>query len=146
MPERDSRLLDIRTSTIGERIAAIDDFVAAGYEVHLNLSPVVLREGWQRDWADLLARLDDEVGADVKAQAAAEVIMLTHNRDLHEVNLGWHPKAEAELWRPDVQEPKRSGNGMVNVRYRAAWKRVWRDRLLALMAERTPWLGVRYAF
>jgi hypothetical protein len=35
---------------------------------------------------------------------------------------------------------------MANVRYRAAWKQVWRDRLLALMAERTPWLRVRYAF
>ena len=43
MPERDAKLLDIRTSSISERIAAIDDFVAAGYEVHLNFSPVVLR-------------------------------------------------------------------------------------------------------
>jgi hypothetical protein len=50
------------------------------------------------------------------------------------------------LWRPDLQEPKRSGNGMVNVRYQARWKAVWRDRLLALIAERTPWLTVRYVF
>jgi DNA repair photolyase len=33
MPERDAKLLDIRTSSISERIAAVDDFVAAGYEV-----------------------------------------------------------------------------------------------------------------
>ena len=37
--------------------------------------------------------------------------MLTHNRDLHEVNLGWHPKAEDALWRPDLQQPKRSQTG-----------------------------------
>src|SRR3712207_6852774 len=43
-----------------------------------------------------------------KAQAAAEVILLTHNADLHEVNLGWHPQAEDLLWRPDLQQPKRS--------------------------------------
>ena len=48
--EQDARLLDVRTSSIAERIAAIDDFVAAGYEVHLNLSPVVMRDGWERDW------------------------------------------------------------------------------------------------
>src|SRR5690606_12385559 len=47
MPENDAKLLDIRTSTVGERIAAIDDFVEAGYEVHLNFSPVVLRDGWE---------------------------------------------------------------------------------------------------
>ena len=40
------RLLDIRTSSIPERIAAIDDFVEAGYEVHLNFSPISVTEGW----------------------------------------------------------------------------------------------------
>ena len=44
MPERDARLLDIRTSPIGERIGAIDDFVATGYEMRLDFSPVVLRD------------------------------------------------------------------------------------------------------
>jgi spore photoproduct lyase family protein len=146
MPERDSKLLDIRTSTIGERIAAVDDFVAAGYEVHLNLSPVVLREGWQQDWGELLTRLDDELGDAAKAQAAAEVIMLTHNRDLHEVNLGWHPKAEDVLWRPDLQQAKRSQSGMWNVRYRNNHKREGVQALQDLIAERAPWLRVRYAF
>src|SRR5947209_10008564 len=47
MPEADSKLLDIRTSPIVDRIAAIDDFVAAGYEVHVNFSPVVVRDGWE---------------------------------------------------------------------------------------------------
>ncbi|WP_202620110.1 spore photoproduct lyase family protein, partial [Escherichia coli] len=36
MPERIAKLVDVRTSPIHERIAAIDDFVAAGYEVHAN--------------------------------------------------------------------------------------------------------------
>jgi hypothetical protein len=34
--------------------------VAAGYEVHLNLSPVVQPDGWEAAWAALLQRLDDE--------------------------------------------------------------------------------------
>lgn len=41
MPAPMARLVDIRTSPMAERIAAIDDFVAAGYEVHLNFSPVI---------------------------------------------------------------------------------------------------------
>ncbi|MGY2150126.1 spore photoproduct lyase family protein [Nocardia gipuzkoensis] len=45
MPEADSQLLDLRTTPIRQRIAAIDDFVAAGYEVHVNFSPVVVRPG-----------------------------------------------------------------------------------------------------
>lgn len=146
MPEDDARVLDIRTSRVAERIAAVDDFVEAGYEVHLNLSPVVLREGWEADWAQLLRRLDDELSPAAKAQAAAEVILLTHNRDLHQVNLGWHPKAEELLWRPDLQQPKRSQNGSWNVRYRNDVKRAGVTRVQELVAAHAPWLRIRYAF
>ncbi|MFJ9038134.1 spore photoproduct lyase family protein [Streptomyces sp. NPDC102406] len=146
MPPGDARLLDIRTSPVPERIAAAADFLDAGYEVHFNLSPVVLRPGWQRDWADLLTHLDDVLPARVKEQAAAEIIMLTHNEPLHEVNLGWHPRAEELLWQPDLQETKRSQNGALNVRYALEVKRQALTRLHELVAEHAPWLRIRYAF
>lgn len=146
MPHTDARQLDVRTTPVAERIAAIDDFVAAGYEVHLNFSPVVLRAGWIDDWTELLRRLDDELSPVAKAQAACEVIFLTHNEGLHEVNLGWHPKAENVLWRPDLQEAKTSQNGQLNVRYDRATKARGVRTLTALIAEHTPWLPVRYAF
>ena len=73
--------------------------------------------------------------------------MLTHNRDLHEVNLGWHPKAEDALWRPDLQQAKRSQSGDVERalpqrrQARAACR-----RCTDLIAAHAPWLRVRYAF
>ncbi|WP_202538357.1 spore photoproduct lyase family protein [Streptomyces sp. SID8379] len=146
MPREDSRLLDIRTSPVARRIAAAADFVDAGYEVHFNLSPVVLRPGWQRDWAELLTHLDDVLPDRVKQQAAAEVIMLTHNQGLHEVNLGWHPRAEDVLWQPAAQETKRSQNGAVNVRYSREIKQQAIARLRELLSTHAPWLTIRYAF
>ncbi|GAA2847364.1 spore photoproduct lyase family protein [Actinoplanes cyaneus] len=146
MPQRDAKVLDIRTSPIAERIAAIDDFVEAGYEVHVNFSPVVVRDGWLDDWAELLDQLDAGIGPAARAQLAAEVIFLTHNRELHEVNLGWHPKAEELIWRPDLQQPKRSQNGSWNVRYRTGEKGRHVAALLDLIVTRTPYLHVRYAF
>ncbi|MFG2813537.1 spore photoproduct lyase family protein [Streptomyces sp. NPDC048410] len=146
MPPGDSRLLDVRTSPVAERIAAAGDFLDAGYEVHFNLSPVVLRPGWEEDWAELLRHLDDVLPARVKAQAAAEVIMLTHNRQLHDVNLRWHPRAEDVLWRPEIQQAKRSENGALNVRYRNDVKREGVQRVTELVAAHAPWLRVRYAF
>ena len=146
MPEATAKLLDIRTSPIPQRLAAIDDFVEAGYEVHVNFSPVVVEDGWLARWSDLLDALGDATSERTKAQLACEVIFLTHNEQLHEVNLGWHPKAEEVLWQPQIQEPKRSQNGAVNVRY--AWRDKQRhvEQLLALIAERAPWCTVRYAF
>ncbi|MFJ9548215.1 spore photoproduct lyase family protein [Streptomyces erythrochromogenes] len=146
MPPSDSRLLDIRTSPVESRIAAAGDFLDAGYEVHFNLSPVVLRPGWERDWSLLLRHMDDVLPARVKEQAAAEVIMLTHNKDLHELNLGWHPRAEDVLWQPRLQEPKRSQNGSWNVRYRGHAKAAAVTVMRELVAAHAPWLRIRYAF
>ncbi|WP_432104282.1 spore photoproduct lyase family protein [Streptomyces sp. bgisy091] len=146
MPPDDSRLLDIRTSPVEKRIASAADFVEAGYEVHFNLSPVVVRPGWEEAWGQLLRQMDDVLPDTVKAQAAAEVIMLTHNQDLHEVNLLWHPRAEETIWRPELQEPKLSQNGSWNVRYRGGVKAASVETVRRLVATYTPWLPIRYAF
>ncbi|WP_086772131.1 spore photoproduct lyase family protein [Streptomyces bobili] len=146
MPEIDARLLDVRTSPVAARVAAAADFLDAGYEVHFNFSPVVLRPGWREAWGDLLRHLDDVLPERVKRQAAAEVIMLTHNRELHDVNLGWHPRAEQVLWQPDLQQAKRSENGASNVRYRNAIKAEALSALRDLVGVHAPWLRIRYAF
>ncbi|GJE74457.1 spore photoproduct lyase family protein [Methylorubrum suomiense] len=146
MPARIAKIVDVRTAPIAERIAAIDDFLAAGYEVHVNFSPVILYEGWEADWAELFAEIDDRLSEAAKRQLKCEIIMLTHNAGLHAVNLGWHPKAEALLWRPDIQETKRSEGGGDNLRYRTGWKGKWLTRFRALLAERLPYCTVRYAF
>jgi spore photoproduct lyase family protein len=146
MPHEQAKVLDLRTSRVSERIAAVNDFVEAGYEVHLNLSPVVVQEGWLEGWRDLLREVDDVLDDRAKAQLACEVVFLTHHEGLHEVNLGWHPRGEDLLWRPDLQEGKTSHSGQQNLRYRASWKSTWRDRLLEVIARETPYLRVRYAF
>ncbi|MFG5121414.1 spore photoproduct lyase family protein [Methylorubrum sp. POS3] len=146
MPARIAKIVDVRTAPIADRIAAIDDFLAAGYEVHVNFSPVILYEGWEADWAELFAEIDDRLSEAAKRQLKCEIIMLTHNAGLHAVNLGWHPKAEALLWRPDIQETKRSEGGGDNLRYRTGWKGKWLTRFRALLAERLPYCTVRYAF
>jgi len=146
MPEAASKAVDIRTSPVAERIRALDDFVDAGYEVHLNLSPVIVHEGWLDEWAGLLQQVADGTSARTRAQLAAEVIFLTHNEDLHEVNLGWHPRGEELLWRPDLQQAKRSQSGQWNVRYKSTWKSRWVGQLVDLLGETLPECRVRYAF
>ncbi|WP_298957504.1 spore photoproduct lyase family protein [uncultured Methylobacterium sp.] len=146
MPESVAKVVDVRTSPMAERIAALDDFVRAGYEVHVNFSPVILYEGWEADWRTLFRQIDAAVSPATRAQLRAEIIFLTHNAALHTVNLRWHPKAETLLWRPDIQETKRSEGGMENLRYRSGWKGRWLARFKALLAEELPSCGVRYAF
>lgn len=146
MPEAVAKIVDVRTSPIAERITAINDFVEAGYEVHANFSPVIVHEGWEAQWRELFAQIDDTLTPRAKAQLKCEIIMLTHNEKLHEVNMAWHPKAEDLLWRPDLQETKWSQSGMRNLRYKVAWKRRWLDQLLSWREALIPYCQVRYAF
>ncbi len=146
MPARMSTLVDIRTSRIEERIAAVNDFVAAGYEVHLNFSPVIVADGWQEEYRELFRQIDDVLDDGAKAQLASEVIFLTHNAGLHDVNLHWHPKAEDVLWRPDLQETKISNTGGENVRYRHGYKGRLVEEFRHLAARHLPYCPIRYAF
>ena len=76
----------------------------------------------------------------------AEVIFLTHNEALHDINMGWHPKAEAVLWKPELQEVKYSENGGRNVRYKSGFKRGLVNSLVELIQAELPYCGIRYAF
>jgi spore photoproduct lyase len=146
LPET-SKLVDVRTSRIEDRILAINDFVDAGYEVNVNFGPVILTDGWRADYASLFSMLDDALSEKAKRQIAAEIIFLTHSEELHEVNLRWHPKGEEILWRPELQEHKVSqASGDRVLRYKRNLKRPLVAEFKALLAERIPYCRVRYAF
>jgi spore photoproduct lyase family protein len=146
MPESVARVVDVRTSPMEDRIAAVDDFVRAGYEVHLNFSPVIVYDGWEEDYRRLFEEVDARLSPAAREQVKAEVIFLTHNRDLHAVNLRWHPKAEDYLWRPDLQQAKLSESGQWNLRYKVQDKRRYLARFQEILSEMMPYCGVRYAF
>lgn len=145
MPERISKVVDVRTSRISERIAAMNSFVEAGYEVHVNFSPVIVYEGWRADYRELFSQLDDALSPEARAQLACEVVFLTHNEALHEVNLGWHPRAEDLLWTPGLQEKKVSENGATNVRYAREKKGKMVELFKGMLAESLPYCKVRFA-
>lgn len=146
MPHKMSKLVDVRTTSISERIDIMNDFAAAGYEVNVNFSPVIYYEGWLADWDLLFDELNDKLNERVKQQLVAEIIFLTHNQELHEVNMGWHPKAEEVLWQPEIQEFKYSETGGRNVRYKRGFKKDLVNSLVELVHVKLPYCKIRYAF
>jgi spore photoproduct lyase family protein len=146
MPADTARIVDVRTSPIDERIGFINDLFDAGYEVHLNFSPVVYYDGWLDDYTYLFRQLRDTLSPAVKGQLAAEIIFLTHNDKLHEINLGWHPKAEELLWRPELQETKYSQTGGRNLRYKRGLKAEIVLQFCDLLNRELPECLIRYAF
>ena len=56
MPQNISDELEPNTSKIIDRIKAIDAFIEAGYDVHVNFSPVVIYNNWQEDYEELFEK------------------------------------------------------------------------------------------
>lgn len=146
MPHGISKLVDVRTTPISDRIAVMNDFRKAGYEVNVSFAPVIYYPGWLEDWHKLFEELNDVLDEQTKMQLSTEIIFLTHNEPLHEVNLLWHPKAEEVLWTPDIQQVKYSQTGQRNVRYKNNLKRELVDNLVGLCTELIPYCKIRYAF
>ena len=144
MPQHKSDLHEPHTSKIIDRIKAIDAFIDAGYDVHINFSPVIVYDGWLEDYADLFNMVNDYVH--YKDQVLAEVIFLTHNFKKHTVNLERHPKTEMDLWVLDRQELKRSQYGGENIRYKLSLKGNYIKQFRQLHNQIIPWNTIRYIF
>jgi len=145
MPQNISDILEPNTSKIIDRIKAIDAFIDAGYDVHINFSPVLVYGDWLNDYKYLFQMINDYV--DYKDVVKAEVIFLTHNKDKHKYNLENNIPGEQEyLWIPTIQEDKTSQYGGENIRYKHTLKKSFIDSFVKLHDKIIPWNKIRYIF
>ena len=144
MPQNIADKLEPNTAKIIDRIKAVDAFIEAGYDVHLNFSPVVVYDGWLEDYKLLFKMCDKHIQN--KRIVLSEVIFLTHNKDKHHSNVIDGLAGENLLWTPDNQETKTSEYGGKNIRYKrnlkAKYIKQWQD----LHNQIIPWNTIRYIF
>jgi spore photoproduct lyase len=144
MPQNISDILEPKTSKIIDRIKAIDAFIDAGYDVHINFSPVVVYNKWLEDYEYLFDMVNDYVS--YKDVVKAEVIFLTHNKDKHLYNLLNNLPGENLLWNPELQEDKISQYGGKNIRYKHQLKSQFIKQWTDLHDKKIPWNKIRYIF
>lgn len=145
MPQNVSDKLEPKTSKIIDRIKAIDAFIDAGYDVHINFSPVLVYGDWLKDYEYLFHMVNDYV--DYKDVVKAEVIFLTHNENKHRYNIDNNiPGEEEYLWVPTIQESKISQYGGKNIRYKHTLKSNFIDSFVNLHNSIIPWNTIRYCF
>jgi spore photoproduct lyase len=144
MPQKIADIVEPNTASILERICAINDFIEAGYDVHINFSPVIIQPSWEQDYLDLFQQVNDIVNN--KKEVKSEVIFLTHNKNKHSYNIKNNIAGENLLWRPEIQEAKISSYGGKNIRYKKGIKKQFVDRFKQLHGSVIPWNTIRYIF
>lgn len=148
IPEEYRDILEPNTSAIYNRLSAVKDFIDAGYEVHLNFSPVIVIPGWLNKYKELfvlistMAYMFNWANDSVKA----EVIFLTHNENKHRYNILNNIPGEDLLWKPEIQEKKISQYGGNNLRYNHIYKADYIEKFTNLHNEIIPWNTIRYCF
>lgn len=141
MPQTLSNKLEPNTSKIIDRINAINLFRESDYDVHLNLSPVIMYPEWKQSYSELFSLLTS-IPKDVKF----EVIFLTHNDKLHEYNKKIGFQYEDLLYNPQIQEYKISQHTkQKNLRYKLKYKQIWIEQFKELLYKYTQ-NEIRYIF
>jgi spore photoproduct lyase len=146
MPQKYADILEPKTTKIIDRIKAINHFIEAGYDVHVNFSPVIVTDDWLYQYRLLFEGLDALVDIKYKNKVKAEVIFLTHNEKKHATNLINQTPGEELLWTPQIQENKISKTGGKNIRYKHQLKKDYIDQWTSLHDEVIPWNKIRYIF
>ena len=144
IPQRKADLHEPNTSKIIDRIKAIDAFIEAGYNVHVNFSPIIVYDGWLNDYFQLFNIMNKYIK--YKEQVLAECIFLTHNIKRHTLNLKNNLQTEVDLWTPNIQETKTSQYGCENIRYNYKLKREYIKEFKELHNKIIPWNTIRYIF
>jgi spore photoproduct lyase len=144
MPQNIADKLEPNTAKIIDRIKAVDAFIEAGYDVHLNFSPVVVYDNWLEDYDLLFKMCSDYI--ENKEEVLSEVIFLTHNEKKHQDNLTNNLDGEELLWTPENQENKTSQYGGINIRYKYKLKRQYIKEWTDLHDKIIPWNTIRYIF
>ena len=146
MPQNMADIHEPNTSKIIDRIKAINAFIDAGYDVHINYSPVIVYDNWLHDYEDLFIDVNTYVDSAYKKDVLAEVIFLTHNLNKHKANLEKHAHTEDTLWMPELQEIKTSQYGGNNYRYKLGMKSKFIWQFQKLHESIIPWNKIRYIF
>lgn len=144
MPQKISSIIEPKTAKIIDRIKAVDEFIKAGYDVHLNFSPVIVYNEWIKDYSKLFELCNTYIKN--KETVFSEVIFLTHNVNKHYENIKNNLPGENLIWRPELQENKKSIYGGNNLRYNIKYKKRYIDLFKEIHNKKIPWNKIRYIF
>jgi len=146
MPQVLSDKLEPGTSKIVDRIKAVNDFYQAGYDVHLNYSPIIMYDNFTKDYGELFKLVDSIVDKSIQKEVKAECIFLTHNKKMHDYNMLDNTEGEKYLWTPEFQENKISQYGGNNIRYNRFHKKKYIKAFESMHQDSIGWQEIRYIF
>lgn len=80
------RRIELGTSSLDQRLEAVNAMGEAGYPVGLLIAPVILEEGWRERYTELLEILEARLSPTVRSRMFLEIILMTYSFVHREIN------------------------------------------------------------
>lgn len=85
--------VEFGTSSLDDRITAINKLGEAGYSVGLLIAPIVLIDGWKEHYSNLIEQLNEKLLPKTKKKLFIEIIFMTYSYVHRAINKEAFPKA-----------------------------------------------------
>ena len=85
--------VEFGTSSLEDRITAINKLGEAGYSVGLLIAPIILTDGWKNLYSDLINQLADQLLPQTKKNLFIEIIFMTYSFIHRAINEEAFPQA-----------------------------------------------------
>ncbi len=138
-PQPIIRKVEFGTSSLKERIRALNLVCDAGYKTGLLIAPVILMEGWKDLYAGLIDRLADELSPKIKAQTALEIIFMTYSYVHRAINREAFP-GTTRLYDADLM----TGRGRGRYCYRKEARAEGEQFLKEQLSRKLPGMPILY--
>lgn len=101
--------VELGTSSLENRIKAINKMADAGYKVGILIAPVILLENWKELYIELIKYLVENLNQNVKKQVFFEIIFMTYSYVHRMINGDVFPMVASKIY--DTNMMKSRGNG-----------------------------------
>lgn len=138
-PEKIIQRVEFGTSSLKNRIKALNQMCDAGYRVGLLIAPVILLDDWKKQYEELLEQLSDELTTKAKKELFIEIIFMTYSYVQRAINNEAFPNA-MELYDQTLM----TGRGRGKYCYRIPLRTEGEQFLRELISEKLGTMPILY--
>lgn len=122
--------IELGTSSLQKRIQAVNRMCEAGYPCGLLIAPVILTDGWEEEYTQLLEELKEKLSDKMKKTMFLEIILMTYSYIHRAINKEAFPAA-VELYDQELM----TGRGRGRYCYRPEVRKKAEDFLRLRISE-----------
>ena len=126
--------IELGTSSLMQRIDAVNRMCDAGYPCGLLIAPVIIMEGWKEEYRTLLETLRDHLSPKMKQEMFLEVILMTYSF-VHRAINGEAFTAAPELYDKELMTGRGRGKYCYRPEVRADAEKFLREEIKRTLGD-----------